>query len=92
MAVPLAVVAGETLPHDVEAHDTVQFTPLFAGSLVTVAMNCAVACGCTVAVLGETDTVTAGTVIVAVTDLLGSVTEVAVSVTVRVVAGGPGAV
>jgi hypothetical protein len=58
VATPLAVVAGETAPHSAAVHTTVQVTPLFAESLVTVAVNCAVPPACTVAVLGVTETVT----------------------------------
>ena len=60
VAIPLAVAVGETVPQGVGEQDTVQVTPLFAGSLVTVAVNCAVAPACTVAVLGVTETVTLG--------------------------------
>src|ERR1700752_2220536 len=60
MATPLAVKTGETEPHGVPEHDTVQATPLLAPSLVTVAGNCAVEPACTVAVLGVTDTVMGG--------------------------------
>ena len=55
---------------------------------VTVAVNCCVAPGKTVGVGGATEMVTAGTVIVAEFDLVVSVTDFAVMVTVRVVAGG----
>ena len=47
---------------------------------------------CTVAEVGETETERAGTVIVALADFVGSATAVALSVTVRSLAGGPGAV
>jgi len=46
----------------------------------------------TLALPGETATVMAGTVIVAEPDLVVSAAEVAVMVTVRLLAGGPGAV
>lgn len=39
---------GETVPHDVAEHDTVQVTPLFVESFVAVAANCAVVPACTV--------------------------------------------
>jgi hypothetical protein len=55
---------------------------------VTVAENCLVAVACTVAVDGETEIVTAGTVMVAEFDLVVSVTEVDVIVTVRALVGG----
>jgi len=66
VATPLAVAVGETVPQGVGEQDTVQVTPLFTGSLVTVAVNCAVSPACTVAVLGVTETaIAAGTVIAA---------------------------
>jgi len=46
----------------------------------------------TLAVGGATETLIAGTVIVAEPDLVVSAAEVAVMVTVRLLAGGPGAV
>jgi hypothetical protein len=70
VAVPLGVAVGETLPHDVAEHDTVHVTPLLLGSLPTVAVNCAVAPASTVAVAGTTDTVIAGTVMVAEADAI----------------------
>jgi hypothetical protein len=60
VATPLAVALGETAPHGVGEHDTVQVTPLFAGSLVTVAVTCVVAPACTVVVPAETETLIAG--------------------------------
>jgi hypothetical protein len=60
VAAPLAVAVGETVPHGVGEQDTVQVTPLFAGSLMTVAVNCAVAPACTVPVFGVTETPIAG--------------------------------
>jgi hypothetical protein len=78
------------VPHGDAEHDTVQVTPLFAESLVTVAVNCAVVPGDTVAELGETETVIAGTVtvMVAEADFDVSATEVAVIVTVKPADGG----
>jgi hypothetical protein len=77
------------VPHGAAEHDTVHVTPLFAESLVTVAVNIAVAPSCTVAVLGVTETaVPAGTVIVADFDTEVLATEVAVMVTVKLLAGG----
>jgi hypothetical protein len=55
---------------------------------ITVAVNCCVAPGKTVGVRGATEIVTAGTVIVAEFDLVVSLAEVAVIVTVRAVVGG----
>jgi hypothetical protein len=62
------------------------------GSLFTVAKISNVAATCTVAELVERETERAGTVIVAVADFVESATEIAFRVTVRSVAGGPGAV
>ena len=51
---------GKTVPHIVAEHDTVQMTPLFAKSLVTVAVTCVVAPACTVVVPAETETMIGG--------------------------------
>ena len=89
VATPLAVAVGETVPHGVGEHDTVHVTPWFAGSLVTVAVNLAVALACTAAVLGETETaIAAGTVMVAEFDTEVLAAEVAVMVTVKLLVGG----
>src|SRR5260370_14999588 len=92
----MGVAVGDTLPHGIPGspdtagvHETFQVTPAFAASLLTVAVNCAVAPGCTVAVAGATDTVMpAGTVIITEAVFVPSATEVAVSVTLRSLAGG----
>jgi hypothetical protein len=63
-------------------------TPLFARSLVTVAVNFAVAPACTVAVLGATETAIPGITTVAKDDAEVLVTDVAVMVTVKSPAGG----
>ena len=76
------------MPQGVAEHDTVQVTPLFAGSLVTVAVNFAVAPACIVAVLGATETTIAGITIVAKADAEVLATEVAVIVTVKLFVGG----
>ena len=76
-----------TLPQDATEHVTVQVTPVF-DVFVAVAVNCCVFPARTVAVVGETETLTTGTVIVAEFDLLVSVAEVAVIVTVSALAGG----
>ena len=90
VAAPLAVVAGEIVPQG--EHDTVQVTPLFAESLVTVAVNCVVVPAATVAEPGATETVIVGTaavtVMVAEADFDASATEVAVMVTVKPADGG----
>jgi len=59
---PLGVVVGETEPQEVAEQETVQVTPLFEGSFVTVAVNCAVAPASTLAVPGLTETVIPGIV------------------------------
>jgi len=88
VAAPLAVALGETVPHGAGEHDTVHVTPLFAGSLVTVAVNCDVAAARTVAMLGATETaIAAGTRMVAEADAEVLATEVAVIVTVKLPAG-----
>ena len=77
------------MPHGVGEHDTDHVTPWFAESLVTVAVNFAVALACTMAVLGETETaIAARTVMVAEADAEVLATEVAVMVTVKLLAGG----
>ena len=76
------------MPHGAAEHDTVQMTPLLVGSLVTVAVNCAVALASTVAVLGVTETTIAGITMVAKADAEVLVTEVAVMVTVKSAEGG----
>ena len=75
--------AGLTLPHAACVHDTIQFTPALAPSFVTVAENGACAPNRKVAEVDERLTVSAGMVMVALADLVGSLTEVAVRVTVR---------
>jgi hypothetical protein len=97
-ALPLGVVAGAIVPQPGEQFAppwvSVQLTPLLLASLLTVAEKACVPCAGTVALDGVTATVSArtGTVIVAVAVLLPSVTEAAVIVTVRLLAGATGAV
>lgn len=55
---------------------------------VTVAVNCLVLPARTLAVVGATATLTTGTVMVAEFDLVVSVAEVAVIITVRALVGG----
>jgi hypothetical protein len=80
------VLAGETVPQNTPVQDApvaVQLTPLFCGSFNTVAVSCTVVFTCTAEGFGEIVTEIGGTsVMVAESDLLESVTEVAVSVTV----------
>jgi len=93
---PLAVLVGAIVPHPGEQAIPpcvrVQVTPLLLASFRTVGINCCDRPTGTEALPGATETVMAGTVIVAELDLVESATEVALTVTVRVLAGGPGAV
>ena len=87
---PLAV-AGVIVPHPeqtVPPWVRVQVTPLFAVSLLTVAVKLAVLPAGTLALGGATATVMAGTVMVAEFVLVVSATDVAVIVTVKVLGGG----
>jgi|SRR5271165_6569538 len=93
MAVPDALLAAERVPHVAPLQpvpDRAQVTPLFALSLITVAVNGWVNPTCTLAVVSERLTAIAGgagvTVIAAEAVFVGSVTDVAVSV----IAGGVG--
>ena len=92
MGDPLAVLAGATVPqvgeHAVPFWVSVQVTPPLPGSLATVAVNCCVALFATLAEVGVTDTEMAETVTVADIDFVASDTDVAVTVTVRLLAGG----
>jgi len=89
VAIPLRVGAAGILPHGAGEHDTAQVTPFPLGSLPTVAMMFGtVPIASTVAVAGVTAIVTEGTVIVTVAVFVESVNEVAVTVTVRSLAGG----
>lgn len=88
VAVPLAVEVGEIVPQGAGEQDTAQVTPLLLGSLPTVAVTCAVDPASTTPPEVATDTVIAGTVMLADADAKGLATEVAVSVTVKSVAGG----
>lgn len=93
---PLGVAAGAIVPqpgeHGAPACARVQVTPRLPASLLTVAVKFCVPPTGTLALPGETATAMAGTVIVAEPDLVVSAAEVAVMVTVRLLAGGPGAV
>ena len=60
MGVPLAVEAGDTLPHGPVGHDKDQLTPLSVESLLTVAVKLAVPPASTVAEVAESDTLTGG--------------------------------
>jgi hypothetical protein len=85
-AVPLGVLAGETVPQAGEQFVPPcvkdQETPPLLASLEMVAVNCCVVPTKTLAVAGETETEMGGvTVSVAVADFVESATDDAVSVT-----------
>jgi hypothetical protein len=87
VAASLAVLEGRTLPHspehDTSSRESVQLTPLLAVSFPTVAMNsCATLSGIN-ALIGVTDVVTEGIVMLAPPDEDGKVTEVATRLTVN---------
>ena len=87
---PLAVAVEETDPQYLPLQVVMlQVTPLPDGSLLTVALNWALACGCTIAEAWDTDTVIvgAGTVIATDADFVVSVTAVAVRVTSNLTPG-----
>jgi len=92
VAAPLAVDVGATLPQGAVEQDTVHVTPLLLESPATVAVSCVVPVPATVVVEGTTVTPTEGIVSMAVADLLLSVTDFAVSVTVKLLGGVAGAV
>ena len=93
VATPLAVETGETVPHGADEQETVQVTPLLAESPTTEAASETLAPAMTVAVGGATETATEGMVMVAEADFALSVTEVAVTLTTRLLpAGEAGAV
>lgn len=95
MDAPLAVEAGETAPHSEAEQEIVQVTPLLLGSLLTAAVKACVPPAGTLAEAGEIVTVMGGggvTVTVAEADLLGSATEVAMTITVRLADTVAGAV
>jgi hypothetical protein len=56
VAVPACVALGDTPPHEVAEQETVHVTPLPAKSYKSVAVSWTVAPACTVAEVGETDT------------------------------------
>jgi hypothetical protein len=95
---PDAVVAGATDPHAAPlqpAPDTVQLTPLFWLSLVTLATNVCVRSAVTLALIGAISTVITGPVVTVITAdavLVLSATDVAVSMTVAGEGGAAGAV
>jgi hypothetical protein len=93
---PMKVVVDAIVPqpgeHAAPPCVRVQVTPRLRASLPTVAVKFCVPFTGTLAVPGETATAIAGTVIVAELDLVVSTTEVATMMTVRLAAGGAGAV
>lgn len=93
---PLFVEGGAMLPQvgaqAVPLCVSVQVTPLFWESFVTVGVNCCVPFTATEAVVGATETIIGVTVKVIVANLVVSETEVAVTVTVRVAETEAGAV
>jgi hypothetical protein len=98
VAIPVVVVRGKTVPHVAPAHPapvTVYVTPLLPVSFVNVAVNVCVPLTVTLAVVGATETVIGGAAVivtVAEADLVGSATEVAVTVRVAGVGTVAGAV
>lgn len=76
-----APVAGEIVQE-------LGLTPLFAGSLLTIAVIVEVPVAATVVGFAEREIVMAGTVMLAVPESAGLVTEVAVIITVKSVGGG----
>jgi len=86
---PLEVAVGEIVPQSAPEHETAHVTPLFARSLVTLAVNCTVVPAATVVGTGviKTTGITPGTVMPAEADADAEATEVAVSVTAKSVAG-----
>jgi len=90
-ATPLAEVDGETVPQSVASHCTTHVTPLFVGSLLTVAANrTAVAANTSTGPGGSMAMVTAETVTVEEAVAAALLTEVAVSVTPKLEARGAG--
>lgn len=96
MALPKVVLAGETVPqageHALPFCANVQFTFPLLESLFTVPLICTVLPTCTSAEVGDNVTEIAGTVIAIFCAFVGSATAVAVRVTAKSLAGGPGAV
>ena len=88
VAIPLAVDVGETPPQVVEEQDTVQLTPLLVESFTSVAVRGVVALPSTIGAAGVTAIPTEGTVRFAEADLVASVAELPVTITVMLLAGG----
>lgn len=96
VAVPLGVVAGLKLPHCALPHATDHVTPAFALSLATAAVNATFAPAASeeggAFSVTEIGALGAEIVMVADADLVESVTEIAVTVTVAGLGIEPGAV
>ncbi len=90
VATPLAVELGEILPQGAGEQESDHVTPLFARSLLTVAVNCVAVFPGTVTLPGRVFTTIASTVTAVPARAGGSATEVAVIVTCRSAAGGGG--
>ena len=89
IAAPLALVLEEIVPQGAVAQEIVQLTPLWLGSLPTVAvMFGTVPAAAVEGVSGATDSVTDGTVIVIAKVFVVSSREVALMVTVASLPGG----
>jgi hypothetical protein len=92
IGVPLAELVDEIVPHTAEHAVppcvSVHVTPLLAGSLLTVPVNCWAMFNGSSAPPGAADTVIAGTVTNAEADAEVLVTEVAVMVTIKSAEGG----
>jgi len=84
VATPFSVAAGEIVPHGPGSHDRVQVTPLFDGSLATLATNWDAPPACTSVVLCESiETVVPGTTKLTPLAAVVSATEVAVTTTLK---------
>lgn len=95
MGLPSVVLAGATVPqpgeHAAPFCIKVHVTLPEVGSLLTVPLICSVVPACTSADAGDNETVIAGTLIAIFIDFVGSAIDVAVRVTAKSLAGGPGA-
>jgi hypothetical protein len=86
---PLRLVLDDRVPQGADAQEIDQLTPLLLGSLPKVAeMLDTLVAAAVEAVVGVTDSVANGTVMVTTEDLVGSNKEVAVILTVASLAGG----
>jgi len=87
VAAPLAVDAGDTVPHGAVEHETVQLTPLLLATFATVAEKACVPSANTAAELGDTTTVTPRTGMVPELDIEEFAMAVALNVTVNPAGG-----